>query len=48
MSTRPPGKSPASAHIKQQDLLYENKTSIRDLQIIYSGIFMINLLFISV
>lgn len=30
MSREPPGKSGASAGVKQQDLLLENKTSIRD------------------
>lgn len=47
MSTEPPGKSGASAGVKQQDLLHENKTSIRDSQIIY-GILLINLLFLYV
>lgn len=48
MSTEPRGKSRASAHRKQQEPLYENKTSIRDLQILYNGIFMIKVLFVSV
>lgn len=47
MSTGPPGKSGASAGVKQQDLLHENQTSIRDSQIIY-GILLINLLFLYV
>lgn len=48
MSTEPRGKSRASAHIKQQEPLYENKTSIRDLQILYNGIFMMKVLVVSV
>lgn len=43
-----PGKSGGSAGVKQQDLLHENKTSIRAAQIIYSGILLIHLLFLYV
>lgn len=48
MNTESQGKSGASVGVKQQDLLHENKTSIRDSQIIYNGILLINLLFLYV
>lgn len=47
MSTESRGKSRVSAHIKQEPP-YENKTSIRDLQILYNGIFMMKVSFVSV